>query len=320
MFHPKTYLKILFTFLLFIGVLAAGYVYDFSKEFPPPITSRISFDGKLKFVREHIDPDKIDTLIVGSSIGLNNVLGSVLEKNSKIVQHAVNLSVYEATTLQVEQILELSDAFPNLKRIIYSAQYSDFPHARKYENYDSNLLKRFMRKELSPLALSKLLFDACNNLPFCYEREKKWEEEHTKSNKFSYLGFDHTGSVALDIYGKKASGGRWHLPHPPIMHPESFMSVSRMAKKAKKENIMFYVVHQPYRQPLYDKHQKVRDGMAYFDAKIKEIFTQVSGHLIVLQNLHLNDDYFADRTHLNKKGSTIASIEIAKIIDQVEKQ
>ena len=134
MLNPKNYLKILFTMIFFIGFLAAGYVYDFSKDYPPPVTKRISFDAKLKFIRDHIDPDTVDTIIVGSSIGMNNILGSVLEKSSTKVKHALNLSVYEATTLQVEQVLELSDAFPNLKRIIYSAQYSDFPHARQYEN------------------------------------------------------------------------------------------------------------------------------------------------------------------------------------------
>jgi len=75
--------------MLIVG-LAAGYVYDFTKNFPPPITKRISFDAKLKFIREQIDPDKIDTIIVGSSIGLNNVIGSILEEDSKKVKHALN--------------------------------------------------------------------------------------------------------------------------------------------------------------------------------------------------------------------------------------
>ena len=318
MLNPKNYLKILFTMIFFIGALAAGYVYDFSKDFPPPITNRISFDAKLNFIRDHIDPDTVDTIIVGSSIGLNNILGSVLEKSSAKVKHALNLSVYEATTLQVEQILELSDAFPNLKRIIYSAQYSDFPHARKYENYDPELLTRYIRKELSPLALSKLLFNACNNLLFCQQREEMWKEKHTQSNKFTYLGFDHTGSVALNIYSKQGVGGRWHLPHPGIMHAESFNAVERMAKKAQDKGIKYYVAHQPYREPLVKKHKGVRDALKYFDDRIELIMKKYNGTLIRLQNLHLNDDYHADRSHLNEKGSTVVSQEIAKIIDQTE--
>ena len=318
MLNPKMYLKLLFTILLFISVLAAGYVYDFSKKYPPPITNRISFDAKLKFIKENINPDNIDTIIVGSSIGLNNVLGSVLEKYSKKVSHALNLSVYEATTLQVEQILELSGAFPNLKRIIYSAQYSDFPHARRYENYNPELLRRFIRNELSPLALSKLLFDACNNLLFCREREEMWEEKHNQKNKFTYLGFDHTGSIPLEIYGKEAVGGRWQLPHPGVMHSESFRAVFRMSKKAKEKGIKFYLAHQHYREPLVSQHKSVANAIKYFDDKIEDIFKKTNGILIQLQKVHLSDEYHADRSHLNDKGAVIVSKKIAEVIDSVE--
>jgi len=318
MLNPKTYLRVLFTFLLFIGLLAAGYVYDFSKAYPPPITSRISFDAKLKFIREHIDPDKIDTIIVGSSIGLNNILGSVLEESSKKVQNALNLSVYEATTLEVEQILELSDAFPNLKRILYSAQYSDFPHAKKYDNYNPILLKKFIRNELSSFALSKLLFNACNNVLFCKQRKEKWRNEHLQNDKFTSLLFDHTGSVPLEIYKKEGVGGRWYLPHPGIMHGKSFAAVDRMAKKAQERGVVFYVIHSPYREPLAKKHKSVRDALIYFDDKVKPIVEKYGGKLLSLQSLHLDDQYFADRTHLNVKGSTLVSKRVGAFIDKNE--
>lgn len=321
MLNPKNYLRILFVFIFLISALAAGYVYDFSKKFPPPITSRISFDAKLKFIRENIDTDKIDTLIVGSSIGLNNVLGAVLEKHSKTMKHALNLSVYEATTLQVEQILKLRGAFPNLKRIIYSVQYSDLSRLHKYENFNSKLLSDFMSNELSSLKLSKLLFDACNNLLFCEEREEKWKTEHMQSHKFSYLGFDHTGSVALDIYeGSKESkaNGRWHAPQPGIMPRESFRSIGRMAEHANNESIQYYVVHQPYRGELAKKHQSVRDALNYFDNQVTQVLVKYKGKLIQLQELPLTNVHFADRTHLNVNGSTVVSKYLAGFIDKVE--
>jgi len=300
--------------------LAVVYAVDFSTKYPIPITNRISFDAKLKFIREQIDPDKIDTIIVGSSIGMNNVLGSVLEQNSQKVKNALNLSVYEATTLQVEQILELSAAFPNLKRIIYSAQYSDFPHAKRYEEYDPELLRRYIRKELSPIELSKLHFDACNNLMFCEKRAETWEKKHTQSNKFTYLGFDTTGSVPLKIYSKQGVGGRWHLPHPGIMHHESFNAVERMAKSAQEKGVYYYVVHQHYREPLVEKHKSVRDALKYFAVNIDKIIKKYNGTLIPLQKLSLSDEYHADRSHLNDKGAALASKEIARIIDQTEKR
>ena len=73
----KNYLKTLFTLIGIILILAVGYVIYFAKHYPLPVTSRISLDAKLKFVREHIDVNKIDTIIVGSSIGLNDIQGAL---------------------------------------------------------------------------------------------------------------------------------------------------------------------------------------------------------------------------------------------------
>ena len=321
MLNPKRYLLIFFTILALLISIAVIYVYNFTKHYPAPITSRISLDAKLKYIREHINPKKIDTIIVGSSIGMNNVIGSILEKNSKVVHHALNLSVYEATTLESKQLLELSKFFPNLKRIIYSAQYSDFPHPWKYENFDADTLGKYMTNKLSFFGTLKLLFRACNNLPFCYERAKKWESKHQNPSEFTYLGFDHTCSVPLKIYKQRGVGGRWYLPHPPIMHEKSFRAVEEMAKDAKKRGIKFYLAHQPYRIELYKKHKKVRDGVKYFDKKVATILKKYNNaYLIKLQHLPLTNRDFADRTHLNDIGSAKVTKAIAKFIDSKEKK
>jgi len=315
---PKIYLKRLFAVLLLILSLAVAYIVYFNAHYPIPITDHISLDAKLKFVREKVDPDKVDTLIIGSSIGLNDLLGSVMERNSKKVNKVINFSVYGATTLQAEQIMELMDAFPHLKRIIYSVQYSDMPHTWRFKDYHPQTLVKYMRHELGPIKYFKLLFKACSNLPFCFERQRKWVPDHMRTNTFESLVFDASGSVPLHIYGKDIIEHRWRLPHPGIMHGESFQAVGRMAKKAKAKGVRFYVVHQPYRQPLYEKHKSVRDAMAYFDTKVTAAMKPYDGILIRIQPLHLGDAYFADRTHLNDKGSPVVSKYVAKQIDKLE--
>ena len=320
MLQAKRYLQIFFGVLALLIFAAVVYVYNFTKHYPPPFTNRISLDAKLQFVRNKIDVNTIDTFIVGSSIGLNNAIGSVLEKESNRVAHAINFSVYEATTLEAEQLVKLSYAFPNLKRIIYSVQYSDLPHPWRYKNFNAKEYRGFIDHTLSLPRVLKMYFKACNNLLFCYERSQKWEREHMQPDKFTSLLFDHTGSVPLKIYKQEGVGGRWYLPHPPIMHGESFKAIARMAKEAQKRGIHFYVAHQPYRPELYKKHKSVRDGIAYFDEKVTQAIKEYNGTLIKLQNLPLNNSHFADRTHLNDKGSAISSKAIAEAIDRVEKE
>lgn len=315
----KLYLKILFTLVFLIIAMAVGYAYYFSKHYPLPITDRISLDAKLKFVRENIDVNSVDTMIVGSSIGLNNIQGEALEKASVKINSVVNFSVYEATTLQAEQLTHLSDTFPNLKRIIYSAQYSDFPHARKYENFHAKHLTKYMRGELNIIKEWLIFFRACRNISFCIERQRMWEDKHTKDNRFEYLGFDKSGSVPLHIYGDDIIGHRWKNPHPGIMHGESFQAVARMADRANQKGIKFYLAHQPYRDGIYKSNKHVRNAMSYFDNKVNEVFSKIKGKLIVLQDVGLGDEYFSDRTHLNNKGSNKISEVIGKYIDTNEK-
>ena len=315
----KMYLKILFALLFLIIAIAIGYAYYFSKHYPLPITDRISLDAKLKFVRENIDVDKVDTMIVGSSIGLNNIDGMTLASESRQIKSVINFSVYEATTLQSEQLALLSDTFPNLKRIIYSAQYSDFPHARAYENFDAKKLRKYMRGELNIIKEWLIFFRACRNIVFCIQRQIIWEEKHMQNTLFSYLVFNKTGSVPLHIYGDDIQMGRWNTPHPGIMNGASFHAVARMADRANQKNIRFYLAHQPYRDGIYKSNENVRGAMAYFDKKILEVFSKIKGDLLVLQKLNLGDEYFADRTHLNDKGNVAVSKVIAKFIDEKEK-
>ena len=315
---PTAYLKRLFASLAVIFALAAGYVVYFNSHYPIPITDHISFDAKLKFVRDRIDPDQVDTLIIGSSIGLNDLLGAEMEKYSKVIKKALNFSVYGATTLQAEQIMQLMDAFPNLERIIYSAQYSDMPHIRTFKSYHPKTLVKYIRRELGPISYAKLLFQACGNLYFCYERQQKWHSVHMHTNVFESLVFDPSGSVPLHIYGKDIIGHRWRLPHPGIMHPYSFQAIERMAKRAGERGLHFYVVHQPYRLQLYREHRSVREAMDYFDIHVKEAISKYDGDLIAVQPLNLGNGYFADRTHLNDKGSVVVSKYVAHLIEKLE--
>lgn len=318
--HYRNYVRNIFIIFAIILATAVAYTYYFSIHYPIPATSRISFDAKIKFIREHIDVDKVDTIIVGSSIGLNDVQGAYLEKESKKANFVLNLSVYEASAFQVEQLLLLSDAFPNLKRIIYSAQFSDFPYPSVFKDYHPEFLKRYIRDELSSLEYLKLMFRSCRNLYFCFNRQQEWVKKHEMNNKFTYLGFDHTGSVPLHIYGKDIIHHRWANPHGSTQNPRAFDAVTRMTKRATDKGIEFYFVQQPYRQPLVDAYKHVQLLMKSFPAKIEKIMYENGGHFLSLHNtLHLDDKYFADRSHLNDQGSKIGAEAIGRFIDKNEK-
>lgn len=319
MLKSNQYLKTLFSILSLIMVAVMVYIYYFNAHYPLPFTSRISLDAKIKFVRNHIDADKVDTIIVGSSIGLNNVQAPYLEKSSDKVHYALNLSVYEASALQVEKLFQLSEYFPHLKRVVYSVQFSDFQHASHFKNFDIATVGKYMTHTLNPFSSLKFVFDASKDLRALFKRQETWEEKHGKNYKFTYLGFDKRGSVPLHIYGKHIIQSRWAKPHGSRHLNEPFDAVDRMAKKAKEKGFEFYLVQQPYRQELIKKHWHIPAELNWFLKRVTSVVEKNQGHVLSLyKTLPLDDRYFADRSHLNDKGSILSAEAIGKFIDKTE--
>jgi hypothetical protein len=318
MLSYKNYIKILFSLLFVLLTTVYIYTYWYAKNYPIPLVHSISVDAKFQFIRDHIDRDKIDTLIVGSSIGLNNVQGVVLEQKSSRVKHALNLSGFGLNTMQIEQLLELRTLFPNLKRVIYSAQFPDFSLPTVFDNYNVDFIKEYIKLGEHNIDLKYALF-AFKNFITVNKHHREWEKEYLKDGKFEFLNFDHTGSVPLNIYGDNIIKDRWENPHRNHPINESYQSLWRMVKKVKKEGLHFYFIIQPYRATLLKKYKDVNDTLTSFDQNSSKIILANHGEILNLhRQLALTDDYFADRSHLNDKGSKKSAEAIAVFIDRCE--
>lgn len=319
MLKYKTYLKFLFIMLVSIVGVAFLYLYIFSKTYPLPILNRVSLDAKIKFIKNNIDIDKVDTIIVGSSIGLNNIQGTVLEQSCEKCKSVLNLSGFELRPYQVRQLLELSSVFPNLKRIIYSAQFSDFSASAVLEDYDADLIKRYLNDTESYYDQIYIWFHSYQNIISCIQRNWSWNDKHMSNNKFTYLGFDNTGSVPLHIYGHDIIKHRWEQPHPQKQDLNNYFILDKMVKKMREDNINFYFVMEPYREPLIKNFKHLRPTMTSFAYKVRRIMEDNGGHFMNLhEKLHLKDNFFADRSHLNDQGSVLTAEAIGKDIDAIE--
>jgi hypothetical protein len=316
----KVYLRTLFFIFTIIWVSVMAYSVNFSKNYPLPIINHISFDAKVKFVRDHVDIEEIDTVIIGSSLALNNVQGVVLEKNSKKCKRVLNISVWSIDAPQVEQMLTLTEIFPKLERIIYAGQFTSFNHANSFKEFDSTFLKKYISNTLDPLEYSLFIANACKDISFCMDRKKEWKKEYMSNRKFSYLDFDYTGSAPLHIYGEDIVKSRWSKTDGATQNPNALKALARIAKKAQSKNIHFYFVQQPYRQAQIDKHKHIQKIMKSFPRVIENILNKYNGRFFNMhEELHLSDAYFADRSHLNDKGSKVVSETLAKYIDKYEK-
>jgi len=172
---------------------------------------------------------------------------------------------------------------------------------------------------------AKFLADASKDIAFLANRKKEWQVKHGQSNKFTYLGFDRTGSVPLHIYEKDTynnpfNAKRWNNPHGSLYVAKAFEALDRISKNAYKKGIKFYMVQQPYRQALIKKYKHIPVELKMFLHRITKIVTKNHGKILSLyKELPLSDVYFADRSHLNDKGSILSAEAIGKFIDKEEK-
>jgi len=318
--HTRIYIKSLFVILGFIALMVISYLFYFVKHYPIPVSNRASFDAKLKFIRENINVNEVDTLIVGSSVGLNNMQGAYLEKESTKCKVVLNLSVHGAYTRQTRQLLELSDAFPKLERILYVGQYTDLGITHQFRDYDSKFLIKYMRDDISVIENLLVVFRACNNLFFCINRQRTWEKEHKDKDSFHYIEYDSTGSVPLQINAKITNPGRWGGAQPGHMPEISYGAIYHMSKRALDKGIKFYFIQQPHREAIVKRDSRVRNSLATFSGRVSKIMEENNGVFINLHTkLHLNDTHFSDRNHLNSKGSKVEAEEVAQMIDALEK-
>ncbi len=319
MLKYKSYVKILSLMLLSIFGSAFIYVNIYTKSYPTPLFHRISLDAKMKFVRDMSNKDRIDTIIVGSSIGLNNIQGIVLEDSSEEVRYVLNLSALGLNPTHVEQLSELFSLFPNTKRVIYSAQFEDWSEAFSFDDKEVDFARGYIHSGKGGIDLTYSLYTFKHLIEFA-KNHWKWEKEYAPNNTNFGLTFDHTGSVPLNMYNKDINHKMFVTP--PLntyLRKEDFLALERMIKDLQSKNIRFYFIAEPYRQFMIDKYDDIRIAREKFVQKTQEITIRNGGKFIDLhKKLHLSDEYFADREHLNSNGSALTAKAVAAFIDASE--
>lgn len=314
----KNYVMILSSLLLTVFLSTFMYAYYLAKYYPIPFTHRISLDDKFRFIRDMPNRNMIDTIIIGSSLGLNNIQGAVLEKQSKKVNNVLNISAYGLKSTEVETQIQLISLFPNIKRVIYSAQFPDFSDPFHFDIYDFDFIKNYLMLGKNHTNF-KYIFYTYKNIIEVAKNHWYWDKKY-RGDMFNFgLAFDHTGSIPLKIYGKNINKKKFFEPHPLTQNNKNFDALQKIAQLLRDKNIRFYFVVDPYRQPLLDKHKDLKETMDKFIIRTENIINKYNGLFLNLHSLlELNDSYFVDRFHLNEHGSKLTTDAIAHYIDTNE--
>jgi len=280
------------------GIYLAARLHD--HRYPPSITNSLSFDAKLQFLRGNRQIFAARTVVIGSSMGLNNLDSAYLERVLPAQGPYVNLASWG---IQMDEIGYLLDFFlehaPNVRNVILVGQAVDFEQSRKQEFFDRDQVWSYI----------------CGNDPFWFELRhfdvfkayKNWrsyDRLNRSRARYEGLDFDSSGAVLLDIPESRRNAQRWNSYGLGLsVKPEALHDLERLCAELKQKGKRCMLVVPPVR-PAYQEHPESVAAYQSFKARVREIATgNGAGFLDADQALALQDDCFIDMMHLNREGA-----------------
>lgn len=280
---------------------------------PYRFTSSLSYDAKISFIRKKFlsgEFTNVDTIVIGSSMGLNNINSQAIEEQSNHIHRVLNMSSWGLNTDDALELLMNID-LSKIKQVIYIAQYDDFTTNGDKVRFgqDMNSIKAFWSDDniIGPY------FQLLKVLPSKLKRYLLWKKYYADETQYRNLAFNENGDVGLNIKGKNINTSRYNeFPFPAYLPDNKYTPLIDMSNYLKQKNIPLIIARTPYRLPLLTANESLNDVFLSFSAKVaalaeNEGFTYIDVH----NELKLTDAYFADKSHLNNDGAILISKFIA---------
>jgi len=298
-----------------VGVIYC-VLYILSFTYPLPVFSHVSLDAKLKFLNQTDRTITADTIITGSSVGVDNINGVLLEELSRSSHEVLNYSAWGLNPVQIEQLLPVMLENRNIRRIIYAVTPGDFTRSDPLANYDERFIRNYIYNTLSVFDHLFLLNKAANNHRAYWKTIRNWKTKLQNEHIVTSLLFDRTGGVALDIHGNDVDHKLpKHAGHQQL-DDAAFQALERIMQAVAGRNIRLYFTMTPQRQEQQDKDIKSAVDFSLFSERARKIVEFNQGYFLDMHaRMELGDQYFADRLHLNDEGASAVSEVLAGIID-----
>jgi len=306
----KTWVAIWFLllFILFISSFIFIYYLNECKGVPLRLTSSISFDAKLEFLKDYSEIKHTEILIVGSSMGLNNINSELLAKNIRN-ENILNISSWGLKVDEIYKLIKILD-LKNVKKIIYINQYFDF-YGNNVVKYNEVDFIDYLYKDLLVKPYLKTFKTLNNN----YKDYLEWEKRYLNDLKYSSLLFNQFGDVLLNINKDNSNINRWKAITKVKSIENNYSHLEELIIYAQSINVELYLITTPYRLQFFENNEFLKHYNEYIQ-KILELSNKYNVRYLNLQDrLNLIDEYFADSSHLNYKGSNLVSLELAKYLN-----
>lgn len=280
---------------------------------PLRFTKSISYDVKVRFIRDRLPTSQFDTFVVGSSMALNTVDSALLEA-STVSGKVLNLSSWGLGTSEALQLLQMID-LSNAKTVIYASQYFDY-----VGEVDKVLDESELRRYLNGKSVLKTYFLNISRLPGSLWDHWDFENVRGDSRTLGYLGFDDNGDVNIDPTDFVIFQPKWdRIPDVPTVPigEEYYKHLVAMHAFLSLNGVRLVVVTNPFRSELIKRNPEFSRFFSahrdYLRRLAKERnFTYIDAH----SALELGDEYFMDAAHVHADGAVLLTKLVVEAIEQ----
>ncbi len=300
--NEKQWLKVYIISSIFcIMFLLVSIIILNEKGRPLRFSNSICYDAKLNYIHKNQELlAKAKTIVIGSSMGLNNIDSDLLDKT--IFHDVINLSSWGLQIGEVYQLLKLIN-LSNIKYIIYPTQYIDFT-SKKEKTINKIEVKKFLYHKFSLYPYFYTLSSFSRNL----RNNINYSKLYLNKNNYTYLCFDKSGDVNYNFDNSSYIDKKlWSKPYLEQLNLQTFQTLIQLNNYIKSIGAKLIVVITPLRAEIL-KNTKTKDNYDIYCKKLKSL-SSTNHYLYINTNsiLNLKDIYFIDKSHLNNKGAEIIS-------------
>lgn len=301
----KNWLIKWFIYLFLILLCTMFFIIFLNKYMGVPLrfSNSISYDSKLLFISKNKIQPKI--LIIGSSMGLNNVNSNIISQ-FYATNNILNISSWGSKVHEVFELLQNID-LSKVELVIYPHQYFDF-YGESITIYNKKDVSNYLKKDFVFNSYLNTFFSLSSNFKdYIY-----WKKRFLNKKKYSSLIFNTYGDVNLNFEKGYISQKRWNAVTNVDILESHFLELVKMKKFLDKKKIKLLLIKTPFRKEIFNL-EKFKIQSKEYDEKLSELRIKYNINYINTQNLlNLNDQFFVDSSHLNSNGASKVSNIIIK--------
>jgi hypothetical protein len=278
--------------LLFVGLDAMGALKA------PPFANRMSFDEKLRVMRER-PPGDLKVLFVGSSTTLHGLDGEVLRAELGLEGDLLNLGVQD---LRVNQIKYLADVFlaryPHVNHVVMVSTLLDFKNCGGVasEFFNPTDVIHYISGTLPELYYYFRYLD----LQGVLKRASEMQHLRNSIHDLESVSFDAYGSLLLEVPREGVIDRVWY-GDPITLDPPCYQSLHALAEDLRQRGIAFTFVIAPMRPGYLSGRDPDGSLLAAHRAKVREALDGTGAVVIDAHAaLEMPEEAFFDAYHLKR--------------------